>query len=296
MIRKALTLIELLVVVAIIGTLIGLLLPTVQMVREAGRRTACLNNVRQLALALMNFESAQSALPAGLTSTDDQPYGGMTWLTRSLPFIEQNSIWEQAVADYQIDPVPYQSHLGMQTPVPSYICPSDPDAGGVHWTHQNRLIASTDYLGINGTNYQQRNGIFYLDSATGFSEITDGQSNTLLIGERPPSPDFWYGWWYTGYGQAGSGSPDMLLGVAELNDPPVGGATSYLESCPPGPYAFTSGSNQQCDTLHFWSHHPGGAHFALADGAVKFLNYEIAADIMPQLATKSGGEVFEPPW
>lgn len=60
--------------------------------------------------------------------------------------------------------------------------------------------------------------------------------------------------------------------------------------------AFTAGTNQQCDTLYFWSHHPGGAHFALADGAIKFLNYEAFAEVMPQLAMKSGGEVFSTAW
>ena len=112
-----------------------------------------------------------------------------------------------------------------------------------------------------------------------------------MIGERPPSPDFWYGWWYAGYGQAASGSPDMLLGARELND-----RATHLEACPTGPYSFTRGKRgEPCDTFHFWSYHPGGATFALADGSVQFLSYN-ADEVLAQLATCAGSEVVTTPW
>ncbi len=129
--------------------------------------------------------------------------------------------------------------------------------------------------------------------STRLGEIADGQSNTLLIGERPPSADFWYGWWYaTGSGSISTG--DVTLGVAELNPataPGGQGTGTYLKDCPPGPYRYGPGRNEQCDALHFWSYHWMGAHFALADGSVRLIPYGIDDATMRGLATRSGGEV-----
>ena len=149
----------------------------------------------------------------------------------------------------------------------------------------------TCYLGVNGTDYTKKDGILYQDSQTRPRDVTDGLSNTLLIGERPPGPDFWYSWWYAGYGQFGSGSPDMLLGCSELND----GATN-AEGCPPGPYEFGPGDQEdQCHVFHNWSFHPGGANFAMADGSVRLISYD-AKDIMPAIATRSSGEIAQVPY
>jgi prepilin-type N-terminal cleavage/methylation domain-containing protein/prepilin-type processing-associated H-X9-DG protein len=296
--KRAFTLVELLVVIGIIGVLIALLLPAVQMVRESGRRTVCSNNVRQLALGLMNYESARGQLPMGLRSFESIPggtslpatqYYGMSWITRILPVIEQNAMWENALEDYRFSPIPFRSHRGMQTVLPAVACPSDPVSGELHWTHEGRLVACTNYLGVHGTNYKTRDGVFTYDEPIRLAEIADGQSNTLLIGERPPSPDFWYGWWYaTGSGTVSTG--DVTLGVAELNPAKTGGISTYLEDCPPGPYAYTAGRNEQCDTLHFWSWHSGGANFALADGSVRLIPYSISAETLGALATRAGGE------
>ncbi len=213
----------------------------------------------------------------------------MSWITRILPFMEQRALWERAVEDYQQYPLPFRSHRGMQTVLESVGCPSDLSAEQLHWTHDGYLVACTDYLGVSGTNYQARDGLFTWDEPIRLAEIADGQSNTLLIGERPPSPDFWYGWWYaTGSGSVSTG--DVTLGVAELNPATSGGIAPYLEQCPPGPYGFIRGNNEQCDALHFWSWHPGGAHFALADGSVRLLRYDIATSTLSALATRSGGE------
>lgn len=284
--RYAFTLIELLVVIAIIGVLVGMTLPAVQMVRESGRRTICLNNLRQVSLGVINYESSHRRFPAGITNPAATPWRSSTWLVQVLPFVEQQNAWDQAHQDYRFDPSPFLSHLGMRTPVSTYACASDPDSGVEHYTHGFRLVASTNYLGVNGTDYTTRDGVFYQDSKTRTADIRDGASNTLLIGERPPSPDFWYGWWYAGFGQGASGSPDMLLGLKEKND----GAT-HLETCPPGPYFFSKGKKgEACDTFHFWSYHPGGANFGLCDGSVRFVAYT-ASDVLPHLATRAGSEI-----
>ena len=294
--RPGFTLVELLVVIAIIGVLIGMLLPAVQMVREAARRTDCTNRMKQISLALLNYESSHRRLPPGITDSAATPWASSTWLTQILPFVEQQGVWDQASVDYRSSPNPFAGHLGLQTVLPTFNCPSDPNAGELHWTHQSRLVASTDYLGVNGTDHQQLDGVFYLESQTRMADVLDGTSQTLLFGERPPSADFWYGWWYAGHGFNGSGSPDMLLGVRELNAAPPSGGTTYLESCPPGPYSFGPGKvDQQCDALHFWSFHPGGANFALVDGSIHFLAYD-GDTVLPALATRAGSEVFESPW
>lgn len=291
--RPAFTLIELLVVMAIIGILLGMIFPAVQMIREGARRTDCTNRLRQIATGLLNHESARQRFPAGITGGSAIPHPRTTWLVQILPYIEQTNVWERTLSDYQWSPNPFSGHLGLQTVIGSYQCPSDPDSGVAHWTHEGYLVATTNYLGVNGTNYQTRDGVFYLDSATRTRDIGDGQSNTLMVGERPPSPDFWFGWWYAGNGIDGTGAVDMNLGVRELNGMAPG---NYLDSCPPGPYQFQAGrQGRQCDALHFWSYHSGGGNFALCDGSVKFIPYS-ANEVMPQLATRSGGEAFKLPW
>ena len=111
-----------------------------------------------------------------------------------------------------------------------------------------------------------------------------------MIGERPPSADERFGWWYAGTGQDRDGSADMILGVREKR-----GSDFSLRSCPPGPYEFGPGRlDNQCDALHFWSLHPGGAHFAFCDESVRFLTYS-ADPILPALATRAGGETVAVP-
>ena len=125
---------------------------------------------------------------------------------------------------------------------------------------------------------------------TRLTDIVDGSSNTPFAGERPPSSDSNFGWWYAGRGQDDSGSVDMILGVREWN------AQSFLlRRCPLGASSFVPGRmDRLCDALHFWSLHDGGGHFAFADGSVRFLSY--AADaILPALATRSGAEAVELP-
>ena len=136
-----------------------------------------------------------------------------------------------------------------------------------------------------GVDSKSRDGVLYLNSATRIAEITDGTSNTLLVGERPPSTDLIFGWWFAGYGQDGTGSCDVVLGAAEKN--------VYGYGCPAGPYTFAPGNpNNQCDQFHYWSNHTGGANFLLGDASVRFLSYSAGAVVLPLMATRSGGEVL----
>ena len=268
--------------VGIIALLAAMLFPAIQMVRESARRTTCTNSVRQLAIASLNFEANHGRLPLGVSNPSSvNPYRGMTWIAQLLPYLDQSPMWERAKQDYQHNPRPIGNHVGFQTVLPVVGCPSDPVSGQTHFTRGRYLVACTDYLGVHGTNYQAGDGVFGSGMVIELSDITDGLSNTLLIGERPPSTDFWYGWWY-----ASGGVFDATLGVAEVNPLEDG----VMNNCPRGPYSYAAGTNVQCDTFHFWSYHPGGANFALADGSVRLIPYGTADATMQSLATRSGGE------
>lgn len=290
--RSAVTLIEVLVVIAIMGVLTGLLLSAVQHARESANRLSCLNHLHQIGVALHNYHDVYNVLPPGMTGAGGKgTYSFLGWEARLLPFIEQDNLWRTIQSAYQRDPKPFDNppHVGLDTVLLLYVCPSDPRPHQAQISRGNR-VAFTSYLGVEGFDLSNTNGMLYKDSALGFADVPDGASNTLLIGERPPSTDLFWGWWYAGTGQSYTGSGDMILGVRErMVD------ASLVPECPAGPYAFTRGQlNNQCDLFHFWSMHPGGAHFLLVDGSVHFLSYD-ANPILPALATRAGGETVNLP-
>jgi prepilin-type N-terminal cleavage/methylation domain-containing protein/prepilin-type processing-associated H-X9-DG protein len=290
--RRGFTLVELLVVIAIMAVLIALLVPAVQRVRDAGCRVQCENHLKQIGLALHHYHDNYQVLPPGHSYQNGTDlYRHMAWCTRLLPFLEQESLWQQTQQAFAEQPTFSKNppHIGLATEMPVLSCPAD--ARTLAPQSQGRLqVALTSYLGVAGTDFSQANGLLFSDSRVRLEEITDGTSTTLMAGERPPSTDLVFGWWYGGWGQSKDGSADMVLGVRERNVSP------WTIECPPGPYKFGPGrADNQCDLFHFWSLHFGnGANFLLADGSVRFLSYS-AAGLMPALATRSGGEVVELP-
>jgi prepilin-type N-terminal cleavage/methylation domain-containing protein/prepilin-type processing-associated H-X9-DG protein len=340
--RSGFTLIELLVVIAIIAVLMGLLLPAVQRVREAAARIKCANNLKQQGLALHMYHDVNGAFPAGSTN-QFSVYWHWSWMAKILPFIEQGNLYNKADAWARTTTFPVHWYLprpngtdgyanwspwggypfGLedklgQNPalaevVPTYICPSDPNpkVSTIALGPGILLIqAITDYQGNSGLNYTTNDGTLGDNRTVRITDITDGSTNTLLVGERATSKSLAFGAWLAGCGQFGRylpegdeqrGSADVVLGVREINS--QANDSSELNQCPPGPYHFqppglirdaTGALNWECDQFHYWSNHPGGANFLYADGSVHFVLYQ-ADVVMPAMATRSGGEVFEMP-
>jgi prepilin-type N-terminal cleavage/methylation domain-containing protein/prepilin-type processing-associated H-X9-DG protein len=294
--RRGFSLIELLVVIGVIGLLIGLLLPAVQSAREAAARVSCQNNLHQIGLAFSNFESSHGYLPpayADIRSYVNVSYEGvgldLTWEVLTLPYIEQQALWQQTLAAYKIDVYAWNNppHIGLATVIRTYTCPSDGRVSAPITDSQGYTAAYGSYQGVSG-GPEVRDGVMQGYQGTRFAEITDGTSQTLVIGERPPAGRELAGAWYTSY-------PFLY---AWLFDEYSYGRHSSMDVYRPnnvgdcrGPFHYGPGRiSNPCDFSHFWSLHPRGAHFLFADGSVHFLPYA-AEPMMIPLATKSGGEV-----
>jgi prepilin-type N-terminal cleavage/methylation domain-containing protein/prepilin-type processing-associated H-X9-DG protein len=325
--RKGFTLIELLVVIAIIAILIGLLVPAVQKVREAAARTTCVNNLKQVGLALHNYHDQNKAFPPSMNDVNissqaqaKQTWWYCSWIARITPFLEQSPVYNTIQPEYNRYYYPWGSaptgalapHIGLGTAMPILKCPSDPRDSlvvtGTALLGFQATVAFTGLLANHGTNSRAFDGVIYYKSKVKLVSITDGTSNTLLVGERPPSADFDFGWWYAGAGYylpsespAQVGAGDITMGAREvnyvtaLNTQPFNLISGQVLNCPPTAVNFQPGSiNNGCDQVHWWSWHPGGANFVFADGSVHFLTYS-ADSVMPALVTRAGGEVFQMP-
>ncbi len=292
--RCAFTLLELLVVVSIIAVLFGLLLGAIQKIRESSNRVTCQNNAKQVLLGLHNYSNSNSCLPAGIKD----PFGKSSWPAAGwqifiLPFIEQEAIYQEAMAEYKRTKCFYDvsinsyPHTAMAHPIKNFLCQSDPRIQNRYLSRSlGYFVNFTSYVGNCGEDCKKKNGLLFLDSKIAITEVLDGTSNTFVIGERPPNANLELGWWYAGLGYDGRGSGEMILGAKEQ----FTGEIPLTGPCPLRVYEFSSGRfSEQCDAFHFWSPHSNGAHFGFLDGSIRFLRYE-AKPILPALATRSGGE------
>ena len=309
---RGFTLVELLVVIAIIGILIALLLPAVQAARESARRSQCANNIKQVALGMLNFEGAKRMLPPNI-------YGGgyantelsTSWMTLILPFLESNTLGSlvqsgQGVGGPNNLPV-------YQTPVATYRCPSDGASGldglqhgpytgaccgDSQWWVDTQL-AYTNYKACAGGNWcsgdfivSQVDGRFAgncdgLDHGNGIlcrtwgptittrlREITDGTSHTFAVGETIAWWCGWSNWGWTNGSTATCAVPlNYRNGLLDLHTVWDDYSRNYS----------------------FFSQHPGGGQFAYCDGSVTFISDDIDINLYRALATISSGEMVTPP-
>jgi prepilin-type N-terminal cleavage/methylation domain-containing protein/prepilin-type processing-associated H-X9-DG protein len=288
--RKGYSLIELLVVIAIMAILMALILPAVQKVRAAAASLQCRNNLKQLNLGLQNYHDTYASFPSARKprASGDRSYR-LSWITRILPFIDQEALEQKKQSELAMNVSPTTpAHTGLTYILPVVQCPADPNAGRTH-EYAKRSYAFTNYLACVGTDSRSQDGIIFFNSAIKHTSITDGSSNTLLLGERPPSPEFRFGWWYTGIGQDGTGSLDNTLGTRAVNNSQWG---AIYTQCPNGPYHFKPTDPLSfCSTFQNWSDHSGGANFAFADGSVRFMTYAVDS-ILPAYGTRNGQEVI----
>lgn len=272
------TLVELLVVIAIIGVLVGLLLPAVQAAREAARRASCANNVAQMALAMQHHEFNVEHLPAGVINPDgpirSEPTGKhISWTVQILPFIEQRNVYERVNFDASI--YAPENAVVRSAVISTYLCPSNP-----YWesniSERNEKVAMSHYAGchhnVESPIAEDNNGLLFLNSAIRYSDIKDGASQTILIGEVRGGDDA-LGWF--------SGTRSTMRNTSRIGLLPYGvDGNRPIE--PTGPF----------DVGGFTSYHAGGAQFALADGAVRFLTESIDPNLLRQLGNRADGGIL----
>jgi prepilin-type N-terminal cleavage/methylation domain-containing protein len=217
------TLIELLVVVAILGVLIGLLLPAVQSARESARKISCQNNLRQIGLAFHNYHQSLRSLPPGCSQwrpwQGDPKLKNFAWSALILPYLEQGPLHNIVNFDYPFDHA-FNVPAG-KTTVPIYLCPTVP----ARVTHRGR----SDYGGLYGQRISTRNntdnGVLIYNRPIRFAEISDGLTNTLAVAEDTGGPE---GEWINGnnvFEQAGRiNDPDAWIGDNEIRSQHSGGA------------------------------------------------------------------------
>ncbi len=306
--RLAFTLIELLVVIAIIGTLIGLLLPAVQKVREAAARVQCRNNLKQIGLAMHSYHDANQSLPPGYRatgtytdgSTDTAP--GWGWGAYLLPYIEQDNLYRQINFNLPVQNAPAVA----QTVIKVYLCPSDiypsgpftlPDAFG------NTLLmaAPCSYAACAGGDESETDapvgmGVFYRNSRTRFTDITDGTSSTILAGDRA---------WSNANGTWAGVVPGAVCRRGQQNPNP--GNQAAWGPAPDLVLAHSHLNNATTDTDggldDFSSRHTGGSNILFADGHVSFVrsvpgdnpdgSFTPDSIAFQALGTRAGGEVIQ---
>jgi prepilin-type N-terminal cleavage/methylation domain-containing protein len=307
--QSAFTLVELLVVIAIIGVLVALLLPAVQAAREAARRMRCSNNLKQIALALHNYEDTHKRLPYGTPGCCTP--NGSNWAVSIFPYIELTNLQNKLDLSGNFKTTPQNATvIGEVKRLPSFICPTDPAANKpvqprythnitpahMLWypvsmgpTHMDDCPFCPPGTAPSETNYccQFYNFGTYADSshtkpgefsgmfgrvalAIRLGEVTDGLSNTWMVGETLPAHCTFMGLFSQNFPTSGTGIPLNTMEDRGVGKPEEG--MKWFRSC------------------GYKSLHPGGANFALGDASVRFIMKEIDYKLYNNIGTRAGGE------
>jgi prepilin-type N-terminal cleavage/methylation domain-containing protein/prepilin-type processing-associated H-X9-DG protein len=302
---RAYTLAEVVVAIAIVAILMALALSAVQKVRVRAGQVACQNNLRQIGLAMHSMHATHDRLPPYPVKGEPELPGfrfsfqGISWHVFALPYIEQTALWDQTVAAYAATSSPWsgEHRTLMSRVIRVYGCPMDPRTATAHTDSDGFTAAYTSYLGITGSYSGRRDGCFAGRPGISFAEITDGVSNTAMIGEGPPSAQLDAGWWYATH-PSPKGWVDYELPAESALDPYYPECPGFIITTDYGflvKYFFAPGSlTDNCSRFYFWSLHPGGSNFLFADGAVRFLPYTSRA-LLPALASRAGGEAVQLP-
>lgn len=303
--HRGFTLIELLVVIAIIAILIALLLPAVQQAREAARRSTCKNQLKQFGTALHNYHSTFNVLPFATISGNNATVGGGTsntrqsWFHMILPYIDQAPLYDKIKPRIQGNQFP-GGWPEATTIVPVAMCPSDPNNSKTtqQGFHGNYLPChGSTHAG--GGGFPKLNGMFYPISSTKFRDVTDGLTNTVMMGEIRLQKDSISA---SGAGNVVCGGTHDLRGryyntrhgnatFTTLRPPntSVGDKAQYCNGTPQVPC-------RQCSTndneVHARSHHTGGVHISLGDASVRFISDNIDTNLFRALGTRAGGETI----
>jgi prepilin-type N-terminal cleavage/methylation domain-containing protein len=295
--RSGFTLTELLVVVAVIAILVGLLLPAAQQVREAARRTTCRNNLRQMGLALADYENVNRVLPPSCTG--DMAYGVwypnpaqyrlQSWTTMLLPFLEQKELADEI--DYNLSALDKENLNAASQILSVFRCPT---YSGPSFSQSPLYLALSDHYALRnyvamgattiGKLWHKPNGVFYASSSTRYSDIKDGISMTIFVTEtREPNFAVWIDGTtasLAGHPYDEDAPPDYAFPQTALNYAPffvsVMGAGNLVD-CQYGPSSM----------------HPGGIHHLFGDASVHFLSPNIRPEIYDALITTAGSEVVE---